>query len=257
MIILDNNKKWCVYVHINKINGKKYIGQTSQRPEKRWDNGRGYITSSKFYGAIQKYGWSNFEHVIIADNLSLEEANDLEILLIEKYQTQKDEFGYNLDSGGHNTTHSEETKRKISESNHIAQLGNKWSDEHRAKISEMFSGEGNPFYGHHHTEETKTKISNAMKGKYIGENHPFYGQHHSKESLEKISHHRQGKGGKRVRCINTGDIFDCMMDAARWCGLSNSTSIGQICNHVGKRKTAGKHPITHEKLQWEFVENDE
>ena len=90
----------------------------------------------------------------------------------------------------------------------------------------MFSGEGNPFYGKKHSEETKQKISNNRKGKCAGENHPFYGKHHNEESLIKISKHRRGKGGKKVMCLNTGEIFDCMMDAARWCGLANSSSIG-------------------------------
>ena len=49
-----------------------------------------------------------------------------------------------------------------------------------------------------------------------------------------------------------------MMDAARWCGLANACSIGQVCNKTGKQKTAGKHPITKEKLLWEFIDsNDE
>lgn len=79
----------------------------------------------------------------------------------------------------------------------------------------MFSGEGNPFYGKHHTEETKQKISNNRKGKRAGESHPMYGKKHSKEDLEKMSKNRQGKGGKSVQCIETGEIFNCMMDAAR------------------------------------------
>lgn len=41
-----------IYMHKNKINNKVYIGQTSQNPLKRWDNGKGYITSPKFYKAI-------------------------------------------------------------------------------------------------------------------------------------------------------------------------------------------------------------
>ncbi len=119
-------------------------------------------------------------------------------------------------------------------------------------MSKIFSGEGNPFYGKHHSDETKKKISDSLKGKYQGEKHPFYGKHHSKESLQKISNNRKSKGGKKIICLNTGEVFPTMMDAARWCGLSNSSSIGQICNHTGQRKTAGKHPITKEKLKWEF-----
>ena len=122
-------------------------------------------------------------------------------------------------------------------------------------MSELFSGENNPFYGKHHSEETKQKISENRKGKACGENHPFYGKHWTEEKKAQISNNRKGKGGKKVRCLNTGEIFETMMDAARWCGLTNSTSIGQVCNKTGKRKTAGKHPETQEKLKWEFVED--
>ena len=243
---------YTVYMHKNKINGKFYIGQTSQSPQKRWDNGKGYETSSKFYNSILKYGWDNFEHIIVSTNLSQEKANELEELLIKLYRTQEDDFGYNIKAGGNNNNHSEETKRKIGEANKIALKGSHWSEEHRKLISEKFSGEGNPFYGKKHTEESKQKISENRKGKCAGENHPMYGKKHTEEELEKMSQNRRGKGGKKIICINTGEIFDCMMDAARWCGLKTSASIGQACNQTGKQKTAGKHPKTGEKLYWKY-----
>lgn len=246
---------YIIYAHRNKINGKLYIGQTSQVPEKRWGKeGAGYKTSTKFYHAIQKYGWENFEHLILFTELSEDDANKIEESLISLLHTTEDEYGYNLNSGGQNHCHSEETKIKIGEANSKALLGKHWSESQRALISKMFSGEGNPFYGRRHSEETKQKISESRKGQCVGQNHPFYGKHHSEESKQAISEKRQGKGGKRVRCVNTGEIFDCMMDAARWCGLKTSSSIGQVCNKTGKQKTAGKHPITGEKLIWEFVD---
>ena len=51
------NKKYCVYVHTNKFNGKKYVGITSMNPKDRWKNGNGYSNNSYFTNAIRKYGW--------------------------------------------------------------------------------------------------------------------------------------------------------------------------------------------------------
>lgn len=245
---------YIIYMHKNKINGKVYIGQTCQKPEKRWDKGRGYKTSSRFYNAILKYGWDNFEHIILYSNLNQEQANILEEQLIAKYQSQNENFGYNIKTGGANNCHSEETKQKIGKANHIALQGHKWSEEQRQLISEMFKGEGNPFYGRHHSEETKQKISEKRKGKCSGDKHPMYGKHHTEKALKKISKNRQGKGGKKVICLNTGEVFNCMMDAARWCGLKTSCSIGQVCNHTNNKKTAGKHPVTKEPLKWRFID---
>lgn len=58
---------------------------------------------------------------------------------------------------------------------------------------------------------------------------------------------------KKVRCLNTGEIFISIQEAAKWCGLSKR---GQSLFEYFKkdsRKTAGKHPITKEKLRWELV----
>ena len=70
----SNEIVWVVYCHINKINQKKYVGITSQTAQKRWKNGFGYTSSPHFYVAIQKYGWDNFEHVILFDGLTEQEA---------------------------------------------------------------------------------------------------------------------------------------------------------------------------------------
>lgn len=90
---------YCLYSHTNKINNKKYIGITCQEPEKRWGlNGRNYYDSPKFWNAILKYGWDNFNHEILLKNLTQEEARKLEIEYIAKYNTISS--GYNISAGG-------------------------------------------------------------------------------------------------------------------------------------------------------------
>ena len=57
---------------------------------------------------------------------------------------------------------------------------------------------------------------------------------------------------KKVKCINTGDIFGSIMEAERW---SNSSKVGEVCR--GNRLYAGTHPITKEKLKWAFADENE
>lgn len=99
-------KKWCVYVHIAP-NGKKYVGITSQKPEKRWKNGKGYKHNDHFNLAINKYGWNNFQHIILFDNLEGEEAERLETLIIALVRTHINKFGYNKTFGGEHPTFDE------------------------------------------------------------------------------------------------------------------------------------------------------
>lgn len=193
---MEEEKKYCVYKHTNKINGKVYIGQTCQNnPNRRWRNGDGYKCSPLFYNAIQKYGWDNFEHEILENNLSLEQANILEAEFIKKYKSNNSLYGYNITPGGQNYVmadstkeklsiiftgrkHSEETKKKMSKSH----IGKKHTEEEKRKISEAQKGEKGNNYGKKMSKETKRKISEASKGK-----------EKSLETREKLSMANKGK----------------------------------------------------------------
>lgn len=94
------NTTYYVYVHTNQQNNKKYVGITCQQPEYRWNKGAGYKTQAKFYNAIKKYGWENFTHEILFENLTEPEAKEKEIELIDKYKTIDSNFGYNCTLGG-------------------------------------------------------------------------------------------------------------------------------------------------------------
>lgn len=93
------NAIWTVYLHTNKINGKYYVGITSKSVNERWQNGYGYC-GQVFYRVIKKYGWNNFDHEIIAEHLTREEASAMEQVLILKLNSM--ENGYNMSPGGIN-----------------------------------------------------------------------------------------------------------------------------------------------------------
>ena len=72
MAVFHTNKKYFIYAHVNKFNKKAYIGITCQTKAKyRWGkDGNHYRAHIKFYNAIIKYGWENFEHIVLAENVS-------------------------------------------------------------------------------------------------------------------------------------------------------------------------------------------
>lgn len=163
-----------VYIHRNKINNKKYVGITCQKPNRRWRNGYGYKESMYFWRAIQKYGWNNFEHIIFAKNLTKDEAELIEINLIKEIKTTQCIYGYNIENGGNsNGKHSEETKAKIGQSH----IGFKYSEESKKKMSKAKKGMVSTFKGKHHTQETKERLSNIHKGRknpYLAERNKIY-----------------------------------------------------------------------------------
>lgn len=245
---------YTVYKHTlpKEISGKDndmiYIGITSWKPEKRWQNGRGYYKQSYFYNAIKKYEFNNFVHEILFTNLTKDEAEQKEIELIAEYQSNNREFGYNIANGGNCIgTVSEETKKKISKAN----MGNQYgkgrilSDEHKRKISETMKGnqyaKGRKMPEHimriliksRQNEKVRRKISIANTGKK-----------HSEETKRKLSESHKGLGNKRVVCIETGAIYNSIKEASIQLNLKGY-HIGSCCS--GNRQTCGGFHWCYEK----------
>ena len=208
---------YTVYQHKNKINGKIYIGITSQKPEDRWGSqGCNYKSSPHFYSAIQKYGWNNFEHNILFTGLTKEQACLKEQELIKEYDLMNREFGYNSTSGGDIFVMNEETKQKISQ----AMMGNKnglghpCSEEKKKKISE--AQKGRKF-----TKEHKQKLSEAAKNRHV----PC--SEDKKQTLKEKSHK------KPVYCEELDKVFESVQERGRQLGIP-ATNISKLCNGRGK-----------------------
>lgn len=54
-----------VYKHTFK-DGKVYIGITKNNAKTRWQNGKGYKQNIRMFKAIEKQGWDNIQHEILA-----------------------------------------------------------------------------------------------------------------------------------------------------------------------------------------------
>lgn len=208
---------YIVYQHKNKINGKVYIGITSQKPEQRWGSqGCNYKSSPHFYSAIQKYGWDNFEHNILFTELTKEQACLKEQELIKEYNSMNREFGYNSTSGGDIFTMNEETKQKISQAmmGNQNNLGHPCSEEKKKKIS-------NAQKGREFTEEHKQKLSEAAKNRHV----PC--SEEKKQILKEKSHK------KPVYCEELDKIFESVQECGRQLGIP-ATNISKLCNGRGK-----------------------
>ena len=223
------NKNYCVYCHTNKANGKKYIGITCQKPEKRWNNGKGYKTQQRFWRAISLYGWDAFTHEIWYTDLTKEEAEVLEIELIAKYETQNPLKGYNVTPGGDGVMtgrkHSQESRKKMSE----AHKGKPLSEETKRKLSESLKGRKM-------SEETRQKMKDAYKN----------------ASLQTKINRLKGQGAFPIQCIETGVIFLSRQEAAAFAKVGPK-SIQQCC--LGTVKTAGG--FRWQRVTWEEYEAQE
>ena len=254
-MIQDNNRVYKIYKHTlpmsvsGKGNDMIYIGITLQQPEKRWQNGRGYYKQSYFYNAIKKYGFDNFLHEILFEDLTKEEAEQKEIELIAKYQSNNREFGYNIANGGNCIgTVSEETKKKISKANMGNQYGkgNILSKEHKRKISEVMKGnqhaKGLKMPEHvkmilaesHKSEEFRKKVSIANTGKKQSEEHK-----------RKNSESHEGLGAKKVVCVETGIIYQSVKEAGNMNNIKGYGHISACCK--GDRETCGGYHWCYEE----------
>lgn len=231
--------KYVIYMHKNKIDNKVYIGQTCKNPPSlRWANGRGYTHNAYFSAAIEKYGWENFEHIILEEVFSLEEANLAEQKWIAYYDSTNKEKGYNLSAGGKSNNgfhHSEETKEKMKKA---------------ANKRPVICLETEIVYESLHEASRQTGISvnnilDCCSGRQISTfntHWQFYGE--NQKTIEELENSKYKKQCKKVECIETGIIYKSAMEASRELGIDNR-KISECCR--GKRqRTGGYH--------WRFAE---
>lgn len=246
-----------VYKHTSR-DGKVYIGITRQNPSKRWKRGLGYEDNGRFFNAIKKYGWDSFSHEILYDSLTAKEATEIEKKLIQEYKSYDRRFGYNLTFGGEENNPTNETKEKISES-----VKNVWaSDEYKTNTSKKMTGVKR-------SESAKKAISIAQKKRFerieerqrISERQKgtkrseaakkrtsetlkkYYSSPENLEKMRETQKKSMESIRKRVRCIDTGEVFESAQKAAQAKNICHQ-NISAVCK--GRRKKAAG-------FRWEYA----
>ena len=209
-----------IYLITNKINGKRYVGQTINVLEVRWKSHLSDFKNGKeypLYLAMKKHGIENFAVKILAKCNTIDELNHRETYYIRLLNTHvSKERGYNIRLGGMNAplseihkkkigdaqrgiskpNHTEESKRKISEANR----GVPKTKEHKLKLAEANTGVS-------FTEERKENLSKAWVNRQGKE-----------EFLEKFTAFGKKKS-KPIFCNENGITYPSIHAASRELGL--------------------------------------
>lgn len=249
-----------LYLVINNLDNKKYVGQTSESVgyKKRWQihvkeslKPR-HKTMSYFHKCIKLYGPENFTIKRLMHNIDEKDIDRLECLWIEKFNTfYKNGNGYNMTYGGqgiHGYKHTEITKDKLSK----LSKGRSISPEviKQREITKRTNG----YYNYRRNETNwRHKLSLAAKERYKYNDNPFKGKHHTDESKTLISN----ANGSKVYMLDISSdeilkTFNSAMLAGNYLrelGITNNKTpncrILAVCK--GKAQTAYGY-------KWKFVE---
>lgn len=267
-----------IYCTVNLINNVKYLGQHVST-----GSIDAYLGSGKaFLNAVKKYGSENFSKHILQWARTKEELDDLERKYIELTGAVESKDYYNIQAGGGSWARGQMAGEK--NPMYGVSLPSSWKGKHHTEHSKQLmrgprpslQGKNNPNYGNgckiagernymygkhltneqkyklsvlrtgtHVTDNTKQKISLALKGRRCGEENPFYGKHHTKETKQKILESQKSSKKfkdshyvKVVQYTTSGElvkVWDCIADAQR--AIGRKWGIGDCCR--GYQKTCG------------------
>ena len=215
-----SKEKLCgIYCIENKINHKKYIGQSIDI-QTRWYAHKNKLNNNSHANCYLQRSWNkykedsfNFYILELCDNELLDER---EVYYIKYYNTMLNEFGYKLESGGKlNKQFSEDSKKKMSKN----RKGKTCGEKHYA-------------WGKHLSKEHVEKIREYASSK----------------------HGKQCYQSKPVICLNTMEIFECIQDGAKKYHC-DATNISRCCKGHPKYRYCGLLE-NGTPIQWAFYDKN-
>lgn len=257
-------KKLCgVYCIENKINQKKYIGM-SRDIKRRWAEHKTELNSHKhinsyLQSAWDKYGKENFVFYIV-ELCSEKSLSMRECFYIQFYKTMSHECGYNLTIGGEDTSIGKPVvclrsgvvynfvDEAAKDANICVVTMISWCRQKRnymylSEYSNLSEAEKRYWKDYDWDKAIHDKLSQVHSRKNL-----------SRTTINKIVQNTSGDKNPRalkVYCPQLDEYFNCIKYASDKYGI-NQGSISACVK--GKLKSAGKHPVTKEKLTWKLIE---
>lgn len=266
---MHEGKLFSVYTLYNPISNKYYVGITSQDPKTRWKRGRAYSHNPHLTRAVEKYGWDIFEKNVVAAGLPFEVASRFEQRLIKECDSYKN--GYNQSLGGENSPSfqmSDDARKRISEfrkgikgekcwnyGKHIEEImGDKyetWLANVRAarqqptkrwrkviclndmKIYDSCE-KANEAYGI--TTVNNICLCKSGTDRYDSKGYEYKFDFYEEGKEYTFNDYNLRHSEKAVLCVNTGEIFSKVSEAARVLDCDESAVLKVV---------KGKHKHTH------------
>lgn len=159
-----------VYIIKNKVSGKVYVG-SAVNIERRWRDHKYLLRKSKHHSphlqsSWDKHGEENFEFIVIEPVKNSLHLVAVEQTFLDYYKSYDPEKGYNVcrtaGSPMLGKTHSEETKRKMSEAK------KQMSPETKRKIGEAQRKNAKGYYYHKARGKYRAAIIINKKSKSLG-----------------------------------------------------------------------------------------
>ena len=252
-----------IYCIENMANHKKYVGQSIDI-YRRWKDHKHKLNGNRHHNIYLQRAWNKYGEKIF--NFYILEECDISILdsresyYINMFDCLNNKCGYNIESGGNtNKKISKDTKDKMSQS-----AKNKYVGENNPRAISVYCPQLDKTFGcvsdiDKNGIACASSVRACLKGKReTAGKHPITGEPLMWQKVEKerAVHKKERKLSRygAIYCIELDRIFLGGPSQVEREGVASRSCVARCLR--GERKSAGKHPITGEKLHWKQVENN-